>query len=120
MEEKDKFKFNSSGKQREFSSGSVRDFAADKSPMQLLPLDLLMERVAPWYGLGAAKYGANNWRLGQPQSEVLGSLLRHLTKYIMGKKDEDHLAAVVWNALCLLDADQNHKDDKSICDIGDK
>lgn len=99
----------SSGKTRSFESGSIRDDATGKAPMELLPLDLLM-RVAVWYGLGAEKYGEDNWRLGQPQKKVIGSLLRHLTKYTMGDESEDHLAAVVWNALCLMHVDEYLRD----------
>lgn len=99
----------SSGKVRQFEGGAVRDSAEGKAPFELLPWDL-MERVAVWYGLGADKYGANNWRLGQPQSAVIGSLLRHLRKYIMGYRDEDHLAAIIWNAFSLMNVDEYYKD----------
>jgi len=107
----------SSGKKREFVTGAVRDSAEGKPEMELLPYDLLMLRVAPLYGEGGRKYGNHNWRLGQPQSACLGSLMRHLTKYMMGKKDEDHLAAVVFNALSLLNVDQFHKDNPALYDI---
>lgn len=106
----------SSGKIRQFSSGAVRDAADGKPRMELLPYDLLM-RTSIWYGVGAEKYGDNNWRLGQPQSAVIGSLMRHLTKYMNGERDEDHLAAVVWNALSLMNSDEYYSDDPLICDI---
>ena len=105
-----------SGKTEEFSSGSIRDSAAGKPPLELIPFDLL-ERVAVWYGLGGQKYGNNNWRKGQKSSHVLGSLLRHLSKYIRGEKDEDHLAAVIWNAFCLMNNDTYRSSDTNICDI---
>ena len=102
-----------SGQIREFSSGSIRDSAEGKAAMELLPFDLLL-RVAVWYKLGADKYGEDNWRLGQPQRKVIGSLLRHLTKYMMGQDDEDHLSAIVWNALCLMHVDEKFRDDTSL------
>jgi hypothetical protein len=105
----------SSGKQTQFITGSKRDDATGKPRMELLPFDLL-ERVAHWYTLGAEKYGDNNWRLGQPKSHVLGSLIRHLSKYIKGDTDEDHLSAVIWNALSLMNVDEYHKDDSKIND----
>lgn len=104
-----------SGQQRQFNSGSVRDSEEGKAAMELLPFDLLM-RVAVWYKMGADKYGVDNWRLGQPQRKVVGSLLRHLTKYMMGQDDEDHLAAVVWNALCLMHVDQYFRDNSDLFD----
>ncbi len=64
----------------------------------------------------AAKYGKDNWRQGQPQSASLASLERHLLKYRQGMTDEDHLAAVVWNALSLLNVDEYMKDNPDICD----
>lgn len=107
---------NSSGEKRTFATGAVRDSAKGKPRMELLPYDLL-ERVAEWYALGAEKYKDNNWRKGQPQSAVIGSLMRHLSKYMRGMTDEDHLAAIVWNALSLMNADTYHKDNPAVCDI---
>lgn len=105
----------SSGTKREFVTGAVRDSGEGKPRMGLLPFDLLA-RVAILYGEGADKYGANNWRLGQPQSAVVDSLLRHLTKYLMGMEDEDHLAAVVWNALSLMNVDEYMRDNPDVFD----
>ena len=101
----------SSGKVRQFESGAVRDDNTGKPRMELLPFDLL-ERVSKWYGLGAEKYGDNNWRLGQPKREVMGSLIRHLTKYMKGDTDEDHLSAVIWNAFSLMNVDEYYKENE--------
>lgn len=106
----------SSGSKRVFSSGSCRDSDEGKPKMELLPLDILM-RVSQWYTLGSVKYGDNNWRKGQPQSVCVGSLLRHLTKYCMGMRDEDHLSAVVFNALSLMNVDMYFQDNKELYDI---
>jgi hypothetical protein len=105
----------SSGTKTHFASGAVRDSADGKPRMELLPLDLLA-RVATWYTLGAEKYGDNNWRKGQPKSHVMGSLIRHLTKYQMGMTDEDHLSAVIWNALSLMNVDEYHADNPTLND----
>ena len=107
---------NDSGSKRVFSTGAVRDNADDKPKMELLPLDILM-RVSEWYTLGAKKYGDNNWRKGQPQSVCVGCLLRHLTKYCMGMRDEDHLSAIVFNALSLMNVDMYFKDNPELYDI---
>jgi len=106
----------SSGEKREFSTGSHRDSALGKPAMELLPYDLMM-RVANWYELGAEKYGINNYRLGQPSTKVIGSLMRHFTYYIMGFKDEDHLAAMIWNGFCLMNNDTYHADNPEVCDL---
>jgi len=109
-------KMNSSGKVREFSTGSKRDSDEGKPLMELLPMDLLM-RVAMWYTLGAKKYGLHNWRKGQPVSACVGALLRHLTKYLMGWRDEDHLAAIVFNALSIMNVDQYLQDNPDVNDL---
>ena len=106
----------SSGKIREFSTGACRDYAEDKPQMELLPLELLM-RVSKWYGLGGKKYGNHNWRKGQPQSVCLGSMLRHITKYVMGDDSEDHLSAIVFNALSMMNVDEYMRDNKDVYDL---
>lgn len=113
MGKDDYYRIKTTGALTEFSSGAVRDSAVGKARMELLPMDLL-KRVAVWYGLGAEKYGDNNWRKGQAKSHVMGSLMRHLTAYQMGKTDEDHLSAVIWNALCLMNTDEYLSDNKEI------
>lgn len=106
----------SSGEIREFVTGAVRDSAEGKPAMELLPWELLM-RVAKLYGEGASKYGANNWRRGQPQDACLGSLQRHLTKYQLGMTDEDHLSAVIFNALSIMNVDEYFKDNPDLYNI---
>lgn len=105
----------SSGKIREFPTGATRDSADNKPRMELLPYDCL-ERVAFWYGEGAKKYGDNNWRKGQPNSQILGSLLRHISKYMKGMEDEDHLSAIVWNGLALINNDLYYKNNPKVND----
>lgn len=104
---------------RMFPNGSVRDALDDKPRLELIPYDLFERRVGKLYTDGAYHYGDNNWRKGQPISSTIGSLQRHLAKYIQGKSDEDHLAAVVWNALALLNTDEYFKDDPYLNDIHD-
>ena len=59
-------------------------------------------RLARWYELGAQKYADRNWEKGMPFSRYIDSAKRHIDKYIMGMSDEDHLAAAVWNILCII------------------
>ena len=37
-----------------------------------------------------------------PFSRYVDSAFRHLIKFMMGMEDEDHLAAAVWNLLCII------------------
>lgn len=107
---------NKSGETKVFKTGAVRDTSVNKPPMSLLPLDL-MDRLATLYGEGGAAYGDNNYRLGQQSSHVFDSMLRHVRAYYMGKTDEDHLAAIIWNAFCLMNNETYYPDDEYICDL---
>jgi hypothetical protein len=105
------------GEPRVFNTGAKRDSVEGKPAMHLLPYDLFYKRLAPLYGAGAKRYGDNNWRLGQPQSECLASLERHLTQYMMGERDEDHLAGVIFNALSIMNVDEYHSGNTYLYDI---
>ncbi len=59
-------------------------------------------RLARWYELGARKYSDRDWEKGIPFSRYIDSAKRHIDKFIMGMEDEDHLAAAVWNLLCII------------------
>lgn len=100
----------------QFSTGATRDTMDGKPRTDLLPFDLLL-RVADWYGLGATKYGDNNWRKGQKVSHCVGSIMRHLSKWVMGNREEDHLSAIVFNALSIMNVEMYHIANKDINDM---
>jgi len=104
---------------RTFPNGSVRDDLGDKPRLELVPYDLIMNRLGKVLTDGAEHYGANNFRKGQPQSSTFGSLMRHLTKWSMGMTDEDHLAKALFNVISLLNADEYFKNDPLVCDMQD-
>jgi len=90
-----------SGARMEFSTGAIREPQDKKGRYDLItPFGLM--RIARWYELGAQKYADRNWEKGLPFSNCLNSLFRHLVKYMAGYRDEDHLAAIAWNALALM------------------
>ncbi len=91
-----------SGKRREFSTGAVRDVAECKGRWDLMPFRTL-QRLSVHYERGCQKYGDRNWEKGIPLGEYLNSAMRHLWKWWLGHKDEDHLVAFVWNAVCLME-----------------
>ena len=90
-----------SGERQEFTTGAIRDTAEDK-PRPSLISPFLIERLGMWCALGAKKYSDRNWEKGMPFSRVMDSLERHIMKYKMGLQDEDHLAAIAWNAMALI------------------
>jgi hypothetical protein len=92
---------NDSGARMEFNTGAVRE-PQDKKGRYDLISPIGMMRLARWYELGAQKYEARNWEKGLPFSNCLNSMFRHLVKYMAGYSDEDHLAAIAWNAFALM------------------
>ncbi len=113
----------STGKEHQkFESGSRRDSAEGKGRPDLLPVHALFRiakvcdpflvpihgiiRLSVHYENGAVKYGDRNWELGQPISRYFQSMFRHLMKWVGGAREEDHLAAVVWNSCAIMDHEE--------------
>lgn len=94
-------KVKDSGKREEFNTGARRDTQEGKPRFDLVP-PLALLRVAQHYANGAVKYGDRNWEKGIPMSRTLASLMRHIEAWRRGEDDEDHLAAVVFNAMALM------------------
>ncbi|GHT42949.1 hypothetical protein FACS189443_6450 [Planctomycetales bacterium] len=90
-----------SGKREQFSTGAVRDTADGKSRADLIS-PFAMERLGEWLRLGAEKYTERNWEQGIPISRSIASLYRHLLKFQQGRQDEDHIAAVMCNAMMII------------------
>lgn len=94
-----------SGVREEFSTGSKRDTANGKGRYDLIPF-FALHRLAVHYENGAKKYGDHNWRKGQPLSRYVSSALRHITKWAMGFRDEDHLSAAAWNIFSIIETEE--------------
>jgi hypothetical protein len=90
-----------SGDRQQFDTGAVRDTATDKPRIDLIS-PFAKRRLGEWLRKGAAKYAERNWEKGMPISRVLASLERHLTAYEAGDSSEDHMAAVMCNAMFIL------------------
>ena len=89
------------GKRTQYESGALREPQEGKGRFDLITPYGLM-RLARWYELGAKKYTDRNWEKGMPWSRYVDSAFRHLVKYMMGDRSEDHLAAVAWNVFALM------------------
>jgi len=94
-------RMHDSGERREFSTGAVRDAAAQKSRVELISPFALV-RLGHWLRLGAEKYDDRNWEKGIPISSFVASGLRHLLAIMERKTDEDHEAAVMFNAMGII------------------
>lgn len=90
-----------SGCREEFETGSRRDTREGKGRFDLLS-PFVLERDARHLENGARKYGDRNWEKGQPLSRYMDSAMRHMNKYLMGHRDEDHLAAARWNIAAIM------------------
>lgn len=96
-----------SGDRTMFSTGAVRDMHTGKGRMDLLPWRAIIE-VSQHCEDGAIKYGEHNVDLGIPAHSLIDSALRHLAKFIIGMKDENHLRAAAWNILWALEMRSTH------------
>lgn len=99
-----------SGTREEYESGAQRDTQEGK-PRYDLVSPAPLKRVAELMARGAVKYGDNNWTKGMPSSRFLASLMRHVEAYRLGERDEDHLAAVVFNAFAVMHFEDTRWDD---------
>jgi hypothetical protein len=95
------------GKRMTFSTGAVREPHDGKGRFDLIPFEGV-RRLALWYEKGAKKYADRNWEKGIPCSNSMNSLLRHAFKASAGWDDEDHLAAIVWNAFAIMFMQAEH------------
>lgn len=73
-----------------------------------------LERLAKWYEKGGEKYNHDgierNWEQGMPWDHPLDSALRHINCWRKGLKEEDNLAAVLWNLFALMHYECCHMD----------
>jgi hypothetical protein len=90
-----------SGKREEFNTGSRRDTNEGK-PRPDLITPIAEYQLAMHYAHGAVKYGDRNWEKGQPLHRYIESLQRHILKEKLGFTDENHAAAIIWNAMAYL------------------
>jgi len=96
-----KYEIKDSGQRQDFTTGAVRDTQEGKPRFDLIPPTALY-RVAMHYGNGSKKYNPWNWAQGMEFSRFFSSMFRHMMQFALGDKDEDHLAAVVFNAMCIM------------------
>lgn len=92
---------NDGGSRQGFESGATRESQEGKGRYDLIS-PIAEHRLAVWYELGAMKYAPRNWEKGLPISNCINSLKRHMNKYLKGMEDEDHLAAIAWNAFAIM------------------
>lgn len=94
-----------SGQREQHTSGAVRDIRIGKGRYDLLT-PLAIRRLAQLYERGAEKYAARNWEQGMALSRYFDSATRHMFNYLEGLRDEDHLAAAMWNIAAMIHTEE--------------
>ena len=89
------------GDRRGWETGAVRDASEGKAEISQIYPPAIM-RLAKRGTDGAKKYDSYNFAKGIPLSVYTDSLYRHLNAYQMLDDSEDHLAAIMWNAMGLM------------------
>lgn len=96
-----------SGQHAEYASGMRRDTQDGKPRFELMITkaqpysEQMVTRYAELLARGAVKYEDRNWEDGDSEEELeraKASLLRHAMQLVAGETDEDHAAAVWFNA----------------------
>ena len=106
-----------------FESGAKREVKDGRGRYDLIPMDIVEEvheyatkngvddktiievlsmalpKLAKHYENGAKVHGERNWEKGIKISSYVSSMWRHLIAYCAGETDEDHLTALIWNAM---------------------
>lgn len=101
------FETKDSGQHAEYASGMRRDSQDGKPRFELMITkaqpygEQMVTRYAELLARGAVKYDDRNWEDGNSEEELeraKASLLRHTMQLVAGETDEDHAAAVWFNA----------------------
>lgn len=85
-----------SGHRQVFTTGAQRDRQVGKGRYDLIS-PIALKRLADILEKGAIKYSERNWEKGMNISRFIDSAMRHLSQYIEGRRNEDHLGQAAWN-----------------------
>lgn len=88
------------GERQQFETGAMRQPTKGNISFDLLAL-LSMIKQAKIFQKGVEKYESRNWENGMSLSRYFDSSMRHLIKFALNFKDEDHLSQAIWNMSCL-------------------
>ena len=88
-----------------YRGGATRDARQGKGRFDLIT-PIALTRLAGVYERGGIHRGDRNWEKGIPLSRFLDSALRHLSQYLEGYRDEDHLAQAAWNIFGLIHTEE--------------
>ena len=84
-----------------FASGAQRESDKGKYRPDLIS-PVLITRLGHHLRKGAENHADRNWEKGIPNNRAMASLMRHTNEYRDGDRSEDHLAAIVFNAMVIM------------------
>ena len=98
---------------RVFDTGATKNIATGKGRYDLIPTEALVA-LAKRFEFGVLNgHEENGYRKGIPDDVLYDSAFRHLVQAKSNCKDEDHLAAVMWNVSVLIFNRENRYIDNS-------
>lgn len=98
---------------RVFDTGATKNIATGKGRYDLIPTEALVA-LAKRFEFGVLNgHEENGYRKGIPDDVLYDSAFRHLVQAKSNYKDEDHLAAVMWNVSVLIFNRENRCVDNS-------
>lgn len=106
------------GKKETSETGAMRNSRRGKGRFDLIS-PIALARLAFKMEDGAEIYGDRNWEKGMPLSRFADGAVRHIIQAVTGMKDEDHLAAAMFNIMCWMHGEHMIKSGKWPYDYAD-
>lgn len=82
-------------------TGGLKEETGHRGAYELVS-PLALHRLAVHLEKGAEKYEERNWEKGILYGRLIQALIRHSLQFLAHMEDEDHLAAVMCNAMFLM------------------
>ena len=84
------------------TDGAIREADPTKSSIEGMS-PYAAWRIGTLFTNGGIKYkDFRNWEKGMNVMRFVGAILRHTFQYVARDRREDHLAAIAWNAMCIM------------------
>lgn len=96
---------NDSGGRKEYETGMQREGDEGRGMPSLIS-PYMLTRLSQHMENGARKYSAHNWMMGANYQRFIDSMYRHLIAFQKGDTSEDHLSAIIFNAMAIIHFDE--------------
>lgn len=82
-----------------------KNSSAGRGRFDLLPWEVI-DKIAKYFEKDALEFGERSWEKTGKVSEFMDAAFQHMTAYMRGKNDEDHLAKAIYNLLMAADTEK--------------